>query len=130
MRRQTRPAHGRNHKDAKTGELIIDKRVDRWLTPEERALQRQHSKNADLGGPFEDAAFNSVYTALQSGGDRAVRESLDLLLQSSQAQAIMAQGADLLRQKELVEQRLAQERDSAMQATMVAQAETRSGYSR
>lgn len=116
--------------DTKTGELIIDKRVDRWLTPEERTLQRQQNKNANLDGPFEDAAFNNVYTALQSGDDRAVRASLDQLLQSPQAQAIMAQGADVLRQKEFEEQRIAQEREAAMQATMVAQAETRSEYSR
>lgn len=116
--------------DAKTGELIIDKRVDRWLTPEERTQQRQQNKSATLGGPFEDTAFNNVYPALQSGDDRVVRASLDQLLQSPQAQAIMAHGADVLRQKEMEEERLAQERKTAMQATMVAQAETRSGYSR
>lgn len=80
--------------------------------------------------------LNSItaYSIMCDGGpgsdDRAVRASLDQLLQSPQAQVIMAQGADVLRQKELDEQRLAEEREAAMQATMVAQAETRSGYSR
>lgn len=81
--------------------------------------------------------LNSItaYSIMCDGGpgsdDRAVHESLDRLLQSPQAQAIMTQGADVLRQKELEEQRLAQEREVAMQlALSVAQNETRSGFSR
>lgn len=91
--------------DPKTGELLIDKSVERWLPPQQRPKPGKDGPDApddpqaSIGprtGPTGDPAFDEVFFALHSHNERAIENALKRMMATPEALAIQEEGRNAL----------------------------------